>query len=181
MAGGDFFDRDHMIGSVKDFSGRGLHASLNTLGDFSKFLLRGNVVDLAVGVVIGAAFNGLVQGFVDDFLQPLVGIVISAVTGKNAQNFNDYKTGIFAWGHFVGLLISFILTAAVLYFFVVKPINALEDRYNHLKPKPEEAPMTRECPFCLSKVPLKATCCAYCTAQLPPADASPTQAGPSQR
>lgn len=181
MAEGDFFDREHMVGSVKDFSGRGLHASLNTLGDFRKFLLRGNVVDLAVGVVIGAAFSGLVQGFVEDFLQPLVGMIISASTGGKAQTLSSYKTGVFAWGHFIGLLISFLLTAAVLYFFVVKPINALEDRYNHLKPKPEEAPTTRECPFCLSKVPLKATRCAYCTAQLPPTDASSTQTGPSHR
>jgi large conductance mechanosensitive channel len=173
--GGDFLDRDHLVGTVKDFSGRGLHASLSTLGDFRKFLLRGNVVDLAVGIVIGAAFNGLVQGFVNDFLQPLVGIIISSITGGKAQSLNDYKTGVFAWGHFIGIFISFILTAAVLYFFVVKPINALQDRYNHLRPKPEETPTTRECPFCLSKVPLKATRCAYCTAQLPPADTSSTQ------
>ncbi len=171
----DLLDKDRFVGTMKDFSGRGWHAGMNTLGDFSKFLLRGNVVDLAVGVVIGAAFNGLVQGFVNDFLQPLVGVVISAVTGKSAQNFNDYKTGVFAWGHFIGLLISFILTAAVLYFFVVKPINALEDRYSRLRPKKDEAPENRECPFCLSTVPLKATRCAYCTAQLPPADTSSSQ------
>jgi len=178
---GDFPDRDHLVGAVKGFGGRGLHAGLSTLGDFRKFLLRGNVVDLAVGVVIGAAFNGLVQGFVNDFLQPLVGIIITAITGRNAGSLNDYKTGAFAWGHFIGLLISFILTAAVLYFFVVKPINSLQDRYSHLRPKKEETPTTRECPFCLSTVPLKATRCAYCTAQLPPADASSTQSVTPQR
>jgi large conductance mechanosensitive channel len=171
----DFLDRDRFVGTVKDFGGRGWQTSLSTLGDFRKFLLRGNVVDLAVGVVIGAAFNGLVQGFVDDFLQPLVGIIISALTGGKTVSFNDYKAGSFAWGHFIGLLISFILTAAVLYFFVVKPINSLEDRYSRLRPKQEEAPMTRECPFCLSTVHLKATRCAYCTAQLPPANASSAQ------
>ncbi len=176
MAGGELLDRDHVLGSVKNFGGRGLHASLNTLGDFRKFLLRGNVVDLAVGVVIGAAFNGLVQGFVNDFLQPLVGIILSTLTGGKAQSLNSYTTGVFAWGHFTGLLISFILTAAALYFFVVKPINALQDRYNHLRPKKEEIPLTRECPFCLSTVQLKATRCAYCTTQLPPADSSPVTA-----
>jgi large conductance mechanosensitive channel len=170
---GNSLDRDHVVGAMKDFGGRGWQASLSTMGDFRKFLLRGNVVDLAVGVVIGAAFNGLVQGFVNDFLQPLVGIIISSITGGKAQNFNDYKTGAFAWGHFIGLLISFILTAAVLYFFVIKPINALEDRYSRLRPKKDEAPTTRECPFCLSIVPLKATRCSSCTAQLPPADISP--------
>ena len=178
---GDFPDRDHLVGTVKDFSGRGLHASLSTLGDFRKFLLRGNVVDLAVGVVIGVAFNSLVQGFVSDFLEPLVGIIISAITGGNTKSLNDYKTGVFAWGHFIGLLISFILTAAALYFFVVKPINSLQDRYSHLRPKKDEAPTTRECPFCLSTVPLKATRCAYCTAQLPPAAALPTQSVAPQR
>lgn len=172
---GDFLDRDHFVGTVKDFSGRGLHVSLSTLGDFRKFLLRGNVVDLAIGVVIGAAFNGLVQGFVNDFLQPLVGIIISNLTLGTAQSLNDYKTGVFAWGHFIGLLISFILTAAALYFFVVKPINALQDRYHHLQPTKEEAPTTRECPFCLSNVLPKATRCAYCTSQLSPVDTLPAQ------
>ena len=131
-------------------------------------------MDLAVGVVIGAAFNGLVQGFMNDFLQPLVGIIISTLTGGKAQSLNNYQTGVFTWGHFIGLLISFILTAAVLYFLVVKPINSLQDRYNHLRSKPEEAVTTRECPFCLSKVSLKAVRCAYCTSQLPPADTSST-------
>ncbi len=102
---GDFSDRDHLVGTVKGFGGRGLHAGLSTLGDFRKFLLRGNVVDLAVGVVIGAAFNGLVQGFVNDFLQPLVGIIITAITGRNAGSLNDYKTGAFAWGG--GILLVF--------------------------------------------------------------------------
>jgi large conductance mechanosensitive channel len=178
---GNSLDRDYMVGTVKDFGGRGLHAGLSTLGDFRKFLLRGNVVDLAVGVVIGAAFNGLVQGFVNDFLQPLVGIIISSITGGKAQNFNNYQTGAFAWGHFIGLLISFLLTAAVLYFFVVKPINSLEDRYSRLRPKKEEAPTTRECPFCLSTVQLRATRCAYCTAQLPPADTLPASSATTHR
>jgi large conductance mechanosensitive channel len=178
---GDLLDRDRFVGTVKGFGGRGLHASLNTLGDFRKFLLRGSVVDLAVGVVIGAAFNGLVQGFVNDFLQPLIGIIISSLTGGKAQSLNSYRTSVFTWGHFIGLLISFILTAAVLYFLVVKPINALQDRYNHLRSKPEEAVTTRECPFCLSKVPLKAVRCAYCTSQLPPADTSSTQDATSHK
>jgi len=167
---GDFFDPDHIWDSAKDIGGRSLHASLSTLGDFQKFILRGNVVDLAVGVVIGAAFNGLVQGFVSDFLQPLIGVIIASATGGKVQSFDSYSTGSFHWGHFIGLLISFLLTAAVLYFFVVKPINFVHDRYERLRPKHEETPTTRECPFCLSTVPRLATRCAYCTAQLPPAD-----------
>lgn len=167
---GDLFDRDRILGSARDFGGRGLHAGLSTLGDFQKFILRGNVVDLAVGVVIGAAFNGLVQGFISDFLQPLIGVGIAFTTGGNAQSFDKAQSGPFLWGHFVGLLISFLLTAAVVYFFVVKPTNMLHDRYERLRPKHEETPKTRECPFCLSTVPRAAIRCAYCTAQLPPAD-----------
>ena len=72
---GDLFDRDRILGSAKDFGGRGLHAGLSTLGDFQKFILRGNVVDLSVGFVIGAAFNGLVQAIVKDLITPLVGLV----------------------------------------------------------------------------------------------------------
>jgi len=168
----DLFDRDNLM----DYGRRGLRGGLNTLGDFQKFLLRGNVVDLAVGIVIGAAFNGLVQAFVNDFLQPLIGPL------AKSDNFNKAVTGQFgpipplSYGHFIGVLISFILTAAVVYFFVVKPINALQDRYNRLRPKKEEAPTTKDCPFCLSSVPLKATRCAFCTAQLPPVDGTQAQA-----
>jgi large conductance mechanosensitive channel len=166
----DLFDRDRILGSAKNLGGRGLHAGLSTLGDFQKFILRGNVIDLAVGVVIGVAFNNLVQGFISDFLQPLIGASIAFFTNGNAQSFDKAQSGPFLWGHFVGLLISFLLTAAVVYFFVVKPTNVLQDRYERLRPKREEAPTTRECPFCLSTVPRAATRCAYCTAQLPPAD-----------
>jgi large conductance mechanosensitive channel len=168
--GREIFDPDRVLGSAKDLGGRGLHAGLSTLGDFQKFILRGNVVDLAVGVVIGAAFSGLVQGFVGDFLQPLIGAIIAYITQGQTQSLDLYVSGPFRWGHFIGLSISFLLTAVVLYFFVVKPINFLQDRYDRLRPKREEAPTTRECPFCLSTVARAATRCAYCTAQLPPVD-----------
>lgn len=176
----DFFDRDRLASSVRNYGGRGLHAGLSTLGDFRKFILRGNVVDLAVGVVIGAAFNGLVQGFVKDIITPLVGEFgihnLSTFTWEPIKNGN-----IFSVGDFLNLLLSFLITAAVVYFFVVKPVNVLEDRYNRLRPKHEEAPTTRDCPFCLSTVPLKATRCAYCTAQLPPADQATAGTAPQQQ
>ncbi len=159
-------DRGDIVSSARNLGSHGWHAGLSTLGDFRKFLLRGNVVDLAVGVVIGAAFNSVVQGFVKDIITPLIGAFV------NVNGFGGYK---FIWrgqtfsiGDLIGILITFIITAAVVYFFVVKPINALEDRF---RPKQQPAsPTTRECPFCLSTVPLKATRCAYCTAQLPPAE-----------
>jgi large conductance mechanosensitive channel len=141
---------------------------MSTLGDFQKFILRGNVIDLAVGVVIGAAFNGLVQAVVKDLITPLIGLM-------GIGNLSDYTVvaaggNVFRFGDILNVFVSFLITAAVVYFFVVKPTNILHERYEKLRPKHEEAPTTRECPFCLSEVPRAATRCAYCTSQLPPAD-----------
>ncbi len=160
-------DRERTVNTVKDFGERGLHTTLSTLGDFKTFILRGNVVDLAVGIVIGAAFTGVVNGFVDDLLKPLIGIIFT-------PNFANLKLGPtnnpFLIGNLIGVIISFLLTATVVYFFVVRPVNTLNAYYARLRPKKEEDPTTRECPFCLSAVPLKATRCAYCTSQLPPVE-----------
>jgi large conductance mechanosensitive channel len=153
-----------LVGTARNYGGRGLRVGLSTLGDFQKFILRGNVIDLAVGVVIGAAFNTVVQGLVNDIISPL----ISLFTGNRLANLAAWKVGPFLLGAFIVTVISFLIVAAVVYFLVVKPVNALEDRFN--RNKPAASPTTRDCPFCLSTVPLKATRCAYCTAQLPPAD-----------
>jgi large conductance mechanosensitive channel len=158
-------DDSGFASTARNYGGRGLRAGLSTLGDFQKFILRGNVIDLAVGVVIGAAFNTVVQGFVTDIISPLIAIF----TGNKLANLQKVTAGPFLIGAFIVTVISFLIVAAVIYFFVVKPVNALEDRFN--RNKPAETPTTRDCPFCLSTVPLKATRCAYCTAQLPPADA----------
>ncbi len=157
-------DDSGLAGTARNYGGRGLRVGLSTLGDFQKFILRGNVVDLAVGIVIGAAFNAVVQGFVTDIISPLV----SLFAGKRLQNLGAWHEGSFLIGAFLVTVITFLIVAAVVYFFVVKPVNALNDRFN--RNKPAAAPTTRDCPFCLSTVPLKATRCAYCTAQLPPAD-----------
>jgi len=140
------------------------------LGDFRKFILRGNVVDLAVGIVIGAAFTGVVTSFVKDFITPLIGLI-------GIPHFADFTFGRtdnpFHLGDFINVAISFLLVALVVYFFVVRPVNALQDRFT--PHKEAETPATRDCPFCLSTVPLKATRCAYCTAQLPPVEEPTTQ------
>ena len=163
---GDLFDRDRVLGSARDLGGRGLHAGLSTLGDFQKFILRGNVIDLAVGVVIGVAFNGLVQAVVKDLITPLIGLIgVHNLPGLSFQ----VNGNVFQFGDVLNVFISFLLTSAVVYFFVVKPMNILHDRYERLRPKHEEAPKTRECPFCLSTVPRAATRCSACTSQLPPA------------
>lgn len=163
--------------SVKGFGGRGLHAGLSTLGDFQKFIMRGNVVDLAVGIVIGAAFNSVVQEFVKDLLTPLIGLF-------GGFDFESWQWTIngshFRPGLVLNALISFLLIALVVYFLVVKPVNALRDRLEHLRPHKEEALTTRQCPFCLSTVPLKASRCAYCTAQLPPVEGSQAEQVPQR-
>jgi large conductance mechanosensitive channel len=104
---------------------------------------------------------------VSDFVKPLIGLIVGPT------NFQG-KVGVFGVGDFISVLINFLLVAAVVYFLVVKPVNALTDRFT---PHKDATPTTRECPFCLSTVPLRATRCAYCTAQLPPADTATTGAG----
>jgi large conductance mechanosensitive channel len=159
--------------TLKEWGGRGLHTGLSTLSGFQKFILRGNVVDLAVGVVIGAAFNGVIQGVVNDLISPLIGLFgIHNFPGlAYSLNGNTFK-----FGDFFNVALSFLITAAVVYFFVVKPVTAFQDRIEHLQPKKDAAPTTRECPFCLSTVNIKATRCAYCTAQLPPVQPAQTSA-----
>jgi large conductance mechanosensitive channel len=160
--------------TMREYGARGLRVGRGTLGDFGKFILRGNVVDLAIGIVIGAAFNGVVQEFVKDLITPLIGIF----GGFNFPAWTlTYNKSAFAIGAFLNAVISFLIIAAVIYFFVVKPMNAFRDRF--VPTKEPEKPVTRECPFCLSTVPLKATRCAYCTAQLPPAE-EPAQQAPAR-
>jgi len=145
-------------------SGVGKRA-LGTLNDFKTFILRGNVVDLAVGIVIGAAFTTVINGFVNDIISPLIPTSPSGLAGL-VIHFPPYSKGIFI-GAFINAVISFLIVAAIVFFFVVKPVNALMTRF---KPKDAGPATTRECPFCLSTVPIKATRCAYCTSQLPPAE-----------
>ncbi len=128
------------------------------LKGFRDFLFRGNVVDLAVAVVIGAAFGAIVTALVKDLLTPL----IAAIIGKpdfSALTFtiNNSK---FLYGDFINAIVSFVLIALAIYFFVVVPMNALTDRMR----KPAAEPVTRKCPECLSEIPLAARRCAYCTA-----------------
>src|SRR5581483_4306952 len=131
--------------------------------EFRKFILRGNVVDLAVGIVIGAAFNGVIQSFVKDMITPLV----SAISGGHTQ-FKDYsfhfRGQIFTYGDFLNTLISFLIIAAVVFFFVVQPINKLTELA--MRNKDTEEPTTKKCQYCLSAVPKEATRCKFCTSQL---------------
>jgi len=128
------------------------------LGGFKKFILRGNVVDMAVGVVIGAAFGGVVSALTKDLLTPL----IAAVVGKpdfSAIHFTIHGA-LFPVGDFVNACVSFLLIAAAIYFFVVTPVNALVARMRK-DPAPAD-PTTKKCTECLSEIPIDARRCAHC-------------------
>lgn len=130
------------------------------MSGFKKFLLRGNVVDLAVAVVIGAAFGGVVQGFVKSFITPLIG-AFGGVPDFSALAFTINGSR-FAIGEFINVLLSFVIISAVIYFFVVAPMNKLMDRNKTQEPV---GPKTRECTECLSKIPQAARRCAFCTSE----------------
>ena len=138
------------------------------LNGFKQFILRGNVVDLAVGVVIGAAFGSVVTAFTKDLLTP----VIAALVGKpdfSAINFTINGTP-FPVGDFINAVVSFILVAGAVYFFVVTPVNALIARMRKA-PAPAD-PTTKKCPECLSEIPIDARRCAHCTTPLTAAHAA---------
>jgi large conductance mechanosensitive channel len=126
--------------------------------DFRAFLLRGNVVDLAVAVVIGAAFGSVVTAFVKDLVTPLI-----AAAGGKPDFSNLYFTinnSKFLFGDFLNALVAFLLIALVIFYFVIVPINALVAR-SRREPPPD--PTTKKCGQCLSEIPLDATRCAFCT------------------
>lgn len=125
---------------------------------FKQFLLRGNVVDMAVGIVIGAAFGAIVTGFVKDLLTPLIAAIVKQ-PDFSALTFtvNGSK---FMYGEFINAVISFLIIATAVYFFVVLPINALIARS---RKEPPADPTTRKCPECLSEIPISARRCAFCT------------------
>ena len=132
--------------------------------EFREFLLRGNLVDLAVAVVIGVAFTAVVTAFVADIITPL----IAAIFGKPDFSSLDFtiNSSRFAYGDFFNALLSFVIIAAVLFFLVVKPVNVLMARS---KTEEHVAEETRECPECLSSIPAAARRCAFCTAEVGPA------------
>jgi large conductance mechanosensitive channel len=131
------------------------------ISGFGKFLMRGNVVDLAVAVVIGAAFGAVVTALVKDLITPL----IAAIFGKPdfAKLTFEINNSAFTYGDFINAVLNFIFVAAAIYFFVVTPINNLTTRFG---PKSEEPPKLKECPQCLSEIPEAARRCKFCTAEL---------------
>ena len=132
--------------------------------EFKEFILRGNVVDLAVAVVIGAAFGAVVTSLVSDIITPVIGAIVGEPDFSQLDfTINDSR---FTYGNFLNALFSFLTIAAAVFFLVVKPVNMLMDRSKTEKPVDET---TRECPQCLSSVPRAARRCAFCTSELAPA------------
>ncbi|MGA8439606.1 MAG: large conductance mechanosensitive channel protein MscL [Candidatus Sulfotelmatobacter sp.] len=129
------------------------------LDGFKKFILRGNVVDMAVGVVIGAAFGGVVTEMTKAFLTPLIALVVGKPDYSRLKFVIRDTT--FPIGDFINACVSFFLIAAAIYFFVVVPVNALVARM-HRGEKPAD-PTTKKCPECLSEIPIDARRCAHCT------------------
>ena len=129
--------------------------------EFQTFLLRGNLVDTAVGIVIGLAFAALVKAFVEDLITPLV----AAIFGKHDFSFLYFTINgsRFLYGDFINALITFLSVAAAVFFFVVKPVNALMARR---KTEPPVDETVRECPECLSEIPVAAHRCAFCTSEV---------------
>jgi large conductance mechanosensitive channel len=129
------------------------------LKGFRDFLLRGNVVDLAVAVVVGAAFSQIVTALSKDIITPAIGII------GGTPDFSSYKYSIngseLLLGDFINAIVSFLITASVIYFFIVVPMNRLSAR---LKRNEKIDPTDRPCPECLSEIPLKAKRCKFCTA-----------------
>jgi large conductance mechanosensitive channel len=129
------------------------------LKEFRDFILRGNVMDLAVAVVMGGAFGAVVSSVVKNFITPLI-----AMAGGLAD-FSAIRTGPLLWGNILNDVLTFLITAAVVYFAVVMPVNRLLARFQPAKAEPQ--PM-RKCPECLSDIPIAAKRCAHCTSNLAP-------------
>jgi large conductance mechanosensitive channel len=131
---------------------------MTLLSDFKKFLLRGNVVDLAVAVVIGTAFAAVVKALVADLLTPIIALIIGKPSFE-ALTFTINKSH-FLYGDFINNLITFVSIAAAVFFFVIAPINHLQAR------RAQEDPESKECPECTSAIPVKAKRCPLCTAEI---------------
>ncbi len=142
--------------------------------EFKEFVMRGNVLDLAVGVIIGGAFNGIVTSLCNDVIMPGVAWIVATASGMDLVNpetnqidfskaLQSLNVGPINFGNFIGAIISFLILALIIFLFI-KGINKLMTIKK--KPEVEEEPTTKKCPFCMSEIDIKATRCAHCTAVL---------------
>ena len=154
------------------------------LKDFKTFITRGNVVDLAVGIVIGVAFGAIVSSFVKDIIMPPIGLALGnvdftnmfvvlkegAVAGPYASLAAAQEAGAVSinYGVFINAIINFLILAAVIFFFIVRPIAKMHERQKakEAAEAPAATPDTKECPFCFTNISIKATRCPNCTSEL---------------
>jgi large conductance mechanosensitive channel len=152
------------------------------LKDFKAFIMRGNVVDMAVGIIIGAAFGPIVGSFVKDIIMPPIGLALGkvdfanllivlkegATPGPYASLAAAQAAGAVSinYGTFINIVINFLIIAAVVFFFIVRPIAKLSARQSAKTAAPPAAPTAKECPFCFTSIPIKATRCPNCTSPL---------------
>jgi large conductance mechanosensitive channel len=130
--------------------------------EFKAFAFKGNMIDLAVAVVIGGAFGDIIKAIVNDIIMPLVGYVISIL--HIPSNYTTWHLGNFLIGHLLAALVNFLIIAAAVFIVIVKMIGAMQ-KATAGTPEPGE-PTTKECPMCLSVIPIKAKKCAHCTSDL---------------
>lgn len=135
------------------------------LAEFRDFAMKGNMIDMAVGVVIGGAFSKIVTMLVDCIITPLIALVISTITGKTSvdQLFGTIQVGPFPIGQLISAIIDFLITAVVL-FAIVKAFNKMQQIGK--KEEAEEAPTTKKCPYCKSEIDIEATRCPHCTSEI---------------
>lgn len=160
---------------IKERSEKLAKKSKGFFGEFQKFIMRGNVIDLAVGVIIGAAFQAIVNSLVNDIVMPLISMITGGIDFSNwfiSLDGTHYKTlkaaqeagaATLNYGTFITAVINFILMAFVI-FLLVKVLNTVADKVHKNEPEPE--PEDKTCPYCQSKIPIKATRCPFCTSEL---------------
>jgi large conductance mechanosensitive channel len=135
--------------------------SVSLINEFKAFLMRGNVVELAIAVVLGVAFGAVVTSLVEDLITPLIALIFGEPDFSSMTL--EISDTVFRYGEFINSLIAFVTIAAAIFFFVVVPYNEFVAR---MRREPSPDPTTRKCPECLSEIPAEATRCAFCTTQV---------------
>lgn len=145
------------------------------IAEFKKFIMRGSVIDLAVGVIIGGAFQSIVKSLVDDIFMPVISLATKGVDFSNwfiALDGNKYDTlakaqeagaAVISYGNFISAVINFIIMAFIIFIFV-KALNTLAEKTK--KPEAPAAPTTKKCPYCMSEIDIEATKCPHCTSEI---------------
>lgn len=138
------------------------------INEFREFISRGNVMDLAVGVIIGGAFQAIINSLVNDVIMPVISVITGGIdfSGWMVALGEGENAPVLHYGNLITVVINFLLMALVI-FCIVKAMNTLAEKTMKKKEEEPAAPTTKQCPFCLSEIPLEATKCAHCTSELP--------------